>query len=404
MEEKCIEINWETSKENVQPLRSGRKASSLQGALQQSAERNKHLIEERQKFEEEILAGESSSDPLDSWDKYLKWIQQNFRIGENKKTMDMILRKFVMKFLKNCEYRNDPRYINAWITLARISDNPQNIYSYMKTEGLGTKCAAFYIAWAEELETYDMFTKAAAIYQLGHENNAEPFSLLQKMRNAFEMRAARDALKETEVDISKSSPSFTTPAPVERKAFKRIASSDRKPFSISTFSDSVPKSNQNSNILIFDDSECSAANANGGKWADVPNHYKANKENSIKPKLWTCSTVRQSAGQSSRSETSANMSSFSIFEDVSSDSIVPVTPARKLSKVVEKVLVDSKPAKLVEQPLQDMLSECDDEKNSNIVRCFPFEKIYSVMGEFQLEEIIAASRRKTIRDSKEKNS
>ena len=393
--------NWEDSKENVQPLRSGRKASFLKAALQPSAEVNQHLIEQRQKFEEEILAGENSFDPLDSWDKYLKWTQQNFLIGENKKTYEAILRKFIVKFLKFEQYKNDPRYINAWILMARNSENPEDIFSYMKSEGLGLKCATFYISWAEELEKYGLDKKAASIYQLGQENNAEPIALLSKMQNAFEMRSARRAIVRIN-QKSQESPDKThdqTSADHERKAFKCVGRKKALPFSSSVSQNSFTPltTSSNSSLIIFSDKENSTSENADGKWAKMPDHYEANKENSNqKPSLWSKSSVQQSSRLSTRSATSS-ATLFSIFEDISSESSVPQTPARKVSKNVEKVLAESKRTNMVEQPLELMLSECNEENNPKIVRRYPFDKIYSVMGEFQLEEIIAASRRKNNR-------
>jgi len=396
MQKSDSETNWENTKENVQPLRTGRKASFWKAALQPSDEQSKLLIAERQKFEEEILAGESTCDPLDSWDKYLKWTQQNFLIGENKRTYESILRKFISKFLKIEKYKNDHRYINAWITLARISENPADIFSYMKTESLGLKCASYYIAWAEELENYGMYSKAASIYQIGQENKAEPIALLSKMQNAFEMRSARDTVEKMKKKALESPSSELDSTHLQatarpRTAFKTVAIKKHLPFSSTS-----TNTNCMSNICIFEDDDKSTKPLDkGGKWADIPDHSKGNKENSIqKPSKW--SSVQQNSRYGS---SSSNSSSFSIFEDNSVMAPIPQTPARKVSKNVERVLVESKTcSNMIEQPLEQFLSDCNEESNCKIIRRFPFEKIYSVMGEFQLEEIIAASRRKSKRN------
>ena len=58
---------WELSKENIQPLKQGRKASKLSNILQpRDEETTKLLQEERQNFETELRAY-SGPDPLDPW-------------------------------------------------------------------------------------------------------------------------------------------------------------------------------------------------------------------------------------------------------------------------------------------------------------------------------------------------
>jgi hypothetical protein len=58
---------WELSKENIQPLKGGRKASKLANILQPRDEETQKLLqEERQNFETE-LRSYNGTDPLDPW-------------------------------------------------------------------------------------------------------------------------------------------------------------------------------------------------------------------------------------------------------------------------------------------------------------------------------------------------
>ena len=58
---------WELSKENIQPLKQGRKASKLSNILQPRDEETMKLLqEERQNFETELRAY-AGPDPLDPW-------------------------------------------------------------------------------------------------------------------------------------------------------------------------------------------------------------------------------------------------------------------------------------------------------------------------------------------------
>ena len=58
---------WELSKENIQPLKGGRKAAKLNNILQPRDEETLKLLqEERQNFETE-LRSYNGPDPLDPW-------------------------------------------------------------------------------------------------------------------------------------------------------------------------------------------------------------------------------------------------------------------------------------------------------------------------------------------------
>ena len=380
-------VSWEISKENVQPLRTGRCAASLNAALQPSQEHSQSLLKQRQKFEKEILAGENGLDPLDPWDRYLKWTQQNFPIGENKLRFESILRKLVSKFLKFSNYKNDPRYVNAWIMLAELSSDPENIFSYMKSEGFGTSCAAFYIAWADEYEKYGNVKKASLVYELGEENSAEPLHLLLKMKHAFEMRSAREIFKT--VDKEQKSPDTT------RKVLTNLSDTRKITLSVLKNQSEFGKTSNRKSLAIFNDTKDCSSVVGEGKWATVPDHIKANKENNLlKPTNWKNPHVTRYSRMSRPQTTLHNASSFQIFDDSVSTSGLTCPPsARKVSQTVERVLTEAKQLPQSDS-IQQMLFETINEDNAKVVRQYPVDKVYSALGEFQLEEIIALEQKK----------
>lgn len=86
---------WELSKENVQPLRQGRIMSTLQGALaQQESTCNTTLQQQKRAFESEIrfYAG---NDPLDVWDRYINWTEQNYPQGGKESNMSTLLERAI---------------------------------------------------------------------------------------------------------------------------------------------------------------------------------------------------------------------------------------------------------------------------------------------------------------------
>ena len=71
MEESASHQEWELSKENIQPLRSGRKAAKLATIAQPTDP--KKLAEERQEYEN-ALRMYDGPDPLDPWYRYVNWL------------------------------------------------------------------------------------------------------------------------------------------------------------------------------------------------------------------------------------------------------------------------------------------------------------------------------------------
>jgi hypothetical protein len=78
---------WELCKENVLPLRSGRRLQSLNDAVvrQDSATHDSQLREERHQFETELrgIAGhQSHTDLLGVWHRYVHWTEQTYPSGK----------------------------------------------------------------------------------------------------------------------------------------------------------------------------------------------------------------------------------------------------------------------------------------------------------------------------------
>ena len=65
-------VEWELCKENIQPIKQGRKMAKLNDILQsKDPEVIKKIQEERQNFEEE-LRSYSGDDPIDPWYRYIQ--------------------------------------------------------------------------------------------------------------------------------------------------------------------------------------------------------------------------------------------------------------------------------------------------------------------------------------------
>ncbi|XP_026159632.1 mitotic checkpoint serine/threonine-protein kinase BUB1 beta [Mastacembelus armatus] len=200
------EVEWELSKENIQPLRRGRAISALHQALSQRQDGLCSAInQQRQSFESELRMYDGD-DPLDVWDRYIKWTEQTFPQGGKESNLTTLLERVVTRFTEEKKYHNDPRYVDLWIKFAESSLEPLDIYRYMQTQGIGVTQASFYIAWAEEHENQGSCLKADLVYQEGFRRSAEPHDKLLQFHKALQARVSRQVMMNMEEDDSDDEP------------------------------------------------------------------------------------------------------------------------------------------------------------------------------------------------------
>ncbi|XP_075700048.1 mitotic checkpoint serine/threonine-protein kinase BUB1 beta-like isoform X1 [Rhinoderma darwinii] len=103
---------WELSKENVQPLRHGRDMSTLQEVLSQQVHANHNAILQRKQAFELELHFYTGDDPLDVWDRYIKWAEQAYPQGGKESNLSPLLERAVRIFHQEQKYYGDLCYLN----------------------------------------------------------------------------------------------------------------------------------------------------------------------------------------------------------------------------------------------------------------------------------------------------
>ncbi|XP_041721553.1 mitotic checkpoint serine/threonine-protein kinase BUB1 beta isoform X2 [Coregonus clupeaformis] len=187
-----VEAERELCKQNIQPLREGCAVTDLHRSHQEGSS-HAAIQQQRQAFELELRVY-TGDDPLDIWDRYLKWILLTYPQGNKESSLTVILERAVQLFADDKKYYNDPRYINLWIKLAQNSMEPLEMFSYMQAQGIGLTQAALYITWAEEFEKHGNFQKADAKFQEGLKCRAQPMDKLQQYHKVFQARVAHQAM------------------------------------------------------------------------------------------------------------------------------------------------------------------------------------------------------------------
>ncbi|XP_030698817.2 mitotic checkpoint serine/threonine-protein kinase BUB1 beta [Globicephala melas] len=409
---------WELSKENVQPLRQGRIMSTLQGALaQQESACNTTLQQQKREFESEIrfYAG---NDPLDVWDRYINWTEQNYPQGGKESNMSTLLERAVEALQGEKRYYNDPRFLSLWLKLGHLCNEPLDMYSYLHNQGIGISLAQFYISWAEEYEARENFKRADVIFQEGIQQKAEPLERLQSQHRQFQARVSRQTLlaleKEEEEEVFGSSePQRSTLAELKSKGKKTA----RAPISRVGGALKAPRHNRglqnpvlqqmqsNSRITVFDEnadepSRAESSRPTGQPWIAPP--VSRAKENELQAGPWNTGRpleYRPRGNAASMTAVPSVLPSFTPYVEETAQQ--PVMTPCKIEPSINHILSTRKPGKEEGDLLQRVqsLQQESEEKKEKMMYCK--EKIYAGVGEFSFEEIRAEVFRKKLKERRE---
>ncbi|KAI9824883.1 MAG: hypothetical protein M1832_001488 [Thelocarpon impressellum] len=212
----------ETQKENIQSLPGGRSARTLASVfspaplgkiLTPTPSDTRNLNDTiRQDFEAEILSIAESDDPLDVYDRYVKWTLDAYPSAQATPQSQLVslLERATKAFLTSSHYKNDPRYLKLWLHYIRLfSDSPRETFAFLARHNIGEGLALFYEEFAAWLEGANRWTQADEVYKLGIEREARPAERLMRKFSEFQHRYAQ----RPQNDQEPSSPALPTVRP-----------------------------------------------------------------------------------------------------------------------------------------------------------------------------------------------
>lgn len=192
---------WEIYKENVKPLKEGRKIKLLNQALkaQQRSSFKNSFRDERRKLIQAIDEY-SGDDPLKPWIECIKWVRESFPSGGDQSGLLSICEQCVRTFWNDKHYRDDIRYLKIWLEYADQCTDPEVVYNFLDVNGVGQDHSLFYMRYARCLEQKNKMKRADEIYSLGIARGAQPLEKLKTAQKNFRERAI-NAIKKEEDDI-----------------------------------------------------------------------------------------------------------------------------------------------------------------------------------------------------------
>lgn len=297
----------EGQKENIQSLPGGRSAKKLAQLYSPSPlnklstptpsdTKNVHDCI-RAEYEAEIDNISESDDPLDVYDRYVRWTLEAYPSAQAtpQSQLHLILERATKAFVNSAQYKNDPRYLKMWVHYIHFfSDTPRETYVFLARQGIGETLALFYEEYAQWLEGAGRYLQAEEVYKLGIERDARPVQRLMRKFKEFEERVAQ----QPEVMQEPASPALPTVRPALAAKMDPFGASSRPADPQAARQAAAgPSKPSKSKLAIFSDSDAQPS-AMGSRdtsskgWDSIGSLSERKKENMMEPKPWAGETLK----------------------------------------------------------------------------------------------------------------
>lgn len=297
----------EGQKENIQALPSGRSAkklaelfspSPLQKIPTPSDQRTIH-DRIRAEYEEEIANLAEADDPLDVFDRYVRWTVDAFPSAQAtpQSQLHTLLERATKTFVNSPQYKNDPRYLRLWLLYIQLfSDAPRETFMYLSRHAIAETLASYYEAYAGWLEGAGRWNQAEEVYKMGIEREARPVQRLLRKFKEFEERRAQTP----GADDAPSSPALPTVRPALAAKVDPFSSASRP------LDPQAPRPNPGlgtsarpgrAKLAVFSDADAAPAalssrGAGSKGWESIGSLAERKKENTMEPKPWAGETLK----------------------------------------------------------------------------------------------------------------
>lgn len=145
--------SFEHQKENIFPIKEGRKASSLSLIFGNDSSRQAELEAGHAKFRAELENVHELDDPFDVYNRYIKWAMENYPQGQNPQSnLIQLFERALKAFVHDARYKNDPRYLRCWMQYSKFIGQSKEFFIFLKVNGIGMDLAAYYEEYAEFME------------------------------------------------------------------------------------------------------------------------------------------------------------------------------------------------------------------------------------------------------------
>ena len=294
----------ENQKENIQSLPGGRSARALASIYSpiplgrtSTPSHTQNLNDAiRQEYEKELLAIDESDDPLDTYDRYVKWTLDAYPSPQAKESQLLPLLECATKaFLSSAHHKNDPRYLKLWLHYIRLfSDSPRETFAFLARHNVGDGLALFYEEFAAWLESAGRWMQAEEVFGMGIEREARPVERLIRKYGEFQHRFES---RPHDADEPKS-PALPTVRPalaakVDPFAGAAAETADPQAKDRAAAARSSKAGKQKLNIFSDEDAPPKPGSSSSGRgWESIGSLSERKKENTMEVKPWAGQTLK----------------------------------------------------------------------------------------------------------------
>lgn len=307
----------ESHKENIQALPSGRSAkalaqvySPLLGVNPSPSNIEDANSARRKEFEKELENIDEADDPLDVYERYVKWTLDAYPSAQATPQSGLLplLERGTKAFQSSPHYKNDSRYLKLWLHYIRLfSDAPREVFVFLARHGIGEFLALYYEEFAAWLENAGRWTQAEEIYKMGLEKESRPVERLLRKFGEFERRnqaRSHDAAEPT-------SPALPTVRPALAAKIDPFAASSPSASPPQHAPSTAAKKSKGSKMAIFSDTDEQPRpdSGSGSKgWDSIGSLADRKKENSREAKPWVGEKLKGG-------KTNGGMEKMMVFKD-----------------------------------------------------------------------------------------
>ncbi|CRK23858.1 hypothetical protein BN1723_018109, partial [Verticillium longisporum] len=307
---------------NIQALPSGRSAKKLAEAFSPSPLHklstptptgSKNVTDcIRAEYEAEIANISESDDPLDVYDRYVRWTFDAYPSAQAtpQSQLHTLLERATKAFITSAQYKNDPRYLKLWILFIQFfADAPRETFLFISRHNIGESLALFYEEYAAWLESAGRWAQAEEVYKLGIERGARPEQRLMRKFNEFEQRQAAQGPEATGAPSSPALPAMRPALAAKVDPYAAAAAA-----AAAAENPQAPQPGQGvggqtakpgkAKMSIFSDasaepSALSARPASSEGWDTIDSLANRKKENVMQAKPWVGETMKAGGKKSS---------------------------------------------------------------------------------------------------------
>ena len=300
----------EGQKENIQALPSGRSAKKLAelyspsplGKLSTPTPADTRSVNDciREEYEAEIQTISESDDPLDIYDRYVRWTFDAYPSAQATPASQLhtTLERATKAFITSAQYKNDPRYLKLWMHYIHFfSDAPRETFIFLSRHSIGETLALFYEEYAAWLEGAGRWAQAEEVYRLGIEREARPVQrLLRKFKEFNERRE-----QQPETADAPSSPALPTVRPALAAKVDPFGAASRpadpQASRVASGGAGAAAKPSKSKLAIFSDADAAPAplssrGAGSKGWDTIDSSKDRKKENVMEAKPWAGETLK----------------------------------------------------------------------------------------------------------------